>query len=232
MGSARDLAVVGEQGPVLSAREIPTLVDSRGRLARGWRPFLRRCALGRVDREDIRREFGAQIERLLSHGLTLTHLDTHQNLHLWPSVATVTIDLARSNDVAAIRVVRSAGRTPIALAVRTFAARLASVARKAGLRYPATAAGFDEAGRLDLARLCSAIERLARRDAASAELVTHPSEDGDAELAALGWNYRGHDELDALVSTDARRAVERAGFRLGTFADLGAAQPARPQTSR
>jgi predicted glycoside hydrolase/deacetylase ChbG (UPF0249 family) len=232
LGVGAHLALVGEQGPVLSAREIPTLVDARGRLATGWRPFLGRCASGRVDGGDVRREFSAQIERLRSHGLTLTHLDTHQNLHLWPSIAAATIDVAHAHDVPAIRVTRSAGWSPIALAVRVFAARLEARARKAAVMFPAATAGFDEAGRLDLARLRSALDRFTRVAATSAELVTHPSEDGDAELDALGWNYRGHDELDALVSTDARRAVERAGFRLGTFADLGAAQPARPQTSR
>jgi predicted glycoside hydrolase/deacetylase ChbG (UPF0249 family) len=232
LGVGAHLALVGEQGPVLSAREIPTLVDAQGRLARGWRPFLARCARGRIDREDVRREFGAQIERLRSYGLALTHLDTHQNLHLWPSIAEVTIGVARSHDVAAIRVTRSAGRSPIALGVRTFAAQLERKARRAAVRFPAATAGFDEAGRLDLDRLRGAITRFAHHAVPSAELVTHPSEAGDAELAALGWDYRGHDELDALVSTDARDAVEGAGFRLGTFADLASAQPVRPQTSR
>jgi chitin disaccharide deacetylase len=232
LGVGAHLTLVGEQGPVLSARETPTLVDAHGRLAPGWRPFLVRCALRRIDRDDVRREFGAQIERLRSSGLTITHLDTHQNLHLWPSIAQAMIDVAHAHDIAAIRVTRSAGRSPLALAVRAFAARLETRANKAAMRFPAATAGFDEAGRLDRARLCSAIERLGRLAVTSAELVTHPSQDGDAELEALGWNYRGHDELDALVSADARRAVERAGFRLGTFADLGPAHTARPQTSR
>jgi predicted glycoside hydrolase/deacetylase ChbG (UPF0249 family) len=232
LGVGAHLALVGEQGPVLSAREIPTLVDAQGRLASGWRPFLSRCALGRVDKGDVRREFAAQIERLRAHGLTLTHLDTHQNLHLWPSIAGVTIDVARSDGIGAIRVTRSAGRSPIALGVRTFSARLEARARKAAVRFPAATAGFDEGGRLDEARICSAIERFADHAVTSAELVTHPSKGDDVELAALGWNYRGQEELDALTSEDVRRAVERSGFRLGTFADLEPAQPTRRRTSR
>jgi predicted glycoside hydrolase/deacetylase ChbG (UPF0249 family) len=232
LGVGAHLALVGEQGPVLSAREIPTLVDAQGRLASGWRPFLTRCALGRVDKDDVRREFAAQIERLRAHGLTLTHLDTHQNLHLWPSIAEVTIDAARSNGIGAIRVTRSDGLSPIALGVRAFSARLEARVRKAGVRFPAATAGFDEAGRLDETRICSAIEHFADRAVASAELVTHPSVGDDVELEALGWNYRGQEELDALTSTDVRRAVELSGFRLGTFADLEPAQPIRPRTSR
>ena len=89
LGVGAHLALVGHQGPVLTAREVPSLVDRRGELAPSWRPFLTRCALGRVDPDDVRREFAAQVEALRSNGLTLTHLDTHQNLHLWPSIARV-----------------------------------------------------------------------------------------------------------------------------------------------
>jgi predicted glycoside hydrolase/deacetylase ChbG (UPF0249 family) len=220
VGVGAHLALVGHQGPVLTAREIPSLVDGDGNLARGWKPFLARAAAGRIDPADVRREFAAQIELLRSCGLVLTHLDTHQNLHLWPSIARVTVELARDNDIHAIRVTRSAGRTPIALGVRYFASRLEARARKANIRYPAATAGFDEAGRLDLSALRDALSRFAACEARSAELVCHPSYADDAELTGLGWDFRGHDELDALTSRDGREAVERGGFRLGTFADL------------
>ncbi len=59
----------------------------KGRLRLSWRQFLPRAAAGRIDPDDLRREFGAQIERILAAGLTIDHLDTHQNLHLWPMVA-------------------------------------------------------------------------------------------------------------------------------------------------
>jgi predicted glycoside hydrolase/deacetylase ChbG (UPF0249 family) len=220
LGVGAHLALVGHQGPVLEAREVPTLVDGRGHLAPGWRPFLTRCALRRVDPEDVRREFTAQVEVLRGCGLTLTHLDTHQNLHLWPAVAHVAVELASTSGIPAVRVTRSAGWSPIALGVRHFSRRLQARARKANVRFPDATAGFDEAGRLDLDRLCASLERLAKLRVSSAELVCHPSEAADIELTALGWNYRGQDELDALVSKEARVAVERAGFRLGTFADL------------
>jgi chitin disaccharide deacetylase len=232
LGVGAHLALVGHQGPVLAAREVPTLVDQRGHLASGWKPFLSRCALGRVDPGDVRREFTAQVQLLRSNGLTVTHLDTHQNLHLWPSVARVTIDLACTIDVPAIRITRSAGRSPIALGVRHFAARLESRARMANVRFPDATAGFDEAGRLDLDRLRGAVDRLATLGVSSAELVCHPGHSTDHELGALGWGYRGQEELDALVSTEARVTVERAGFRLGTFADLPTTRPVNRETRR
>jgi len=232
LGVGVHLALVGHQGPVLQAREVPTLVDKRGHLATGWWPFLQRCARGRVDPDDVRREFAAQVGVLRSNGLTLTHVDTHQNLHLWPSIARVAIDVASSKGIPAIRVTRSAGYSPIALGVRSFAARLEARARRASIVFPDATAGFDEAGRLDLDRLSDALRRFTRAGVASAELVCHPSHASDDDLGRLGWDYRGQQELDALVSQPAREAVERAGFRLGTFADLAAELPTDRGTHR
>ena len=232
LGVGAHLALVGHQGPVLAAREIPTLVDKGGNLAAGWRPFLTRAAAGSIDPDDVRREFAAQIDVLESTGLALTHLDTHQNLHLWPSIGRITVDLAIGHRIGAIRVTRSDGWSPIALGVRFFAARLERRAREADVRFPAATAGFDEAGRLDLHHIETALGRFTSRDVTSAELVCHPSNADDPELASLGWNFRGQDELDALTSPDARAVVDRAGFRLGTFADLDDTRPTGRPTHR
>jgi predicted glycoside hydrolase/deacetylase ChbG (UPF0249 family) len=146
--------------------------------------------------------------------------DTHQNIHLWPSVARVLFELADRWKIRAIRVTRSNGRSFLALSVRGFARRLARGADRAGLTSPAASAGFDEAGRLDRDRLPAVIAQLASTGATTAELACHPSERGDADLEGLDWRYRWADELDALTAPDARQAVDRAGFRLATFNDL------------
>ena len=69
--------------------------------------------------------------------------------------------------------------------------------------------------------LLECIDRLERLPEESAELAVHPGEHGDPDLHRFAWGYRWGDELDALVAPEARAAVDRAGFRLGTFADLG-----------
>jgi predicted glycoside hydrolase/deacetylase ChbG (UPF0249 family) len=220
LGIGAHLCAVGHQPPLLSSHEVPTLVDRRGQLAPGWRPFVARLAAGRIDPEDLRREFDAQLTVLHDGGLEVAHLDTHQNLHLWPSVARVLVELAERWKVRALRVTRSSGRSPLALAVRGFSRRLDRRVHRAGLAAPEASAGFDEAGRLDRDRLLLVIAGLGSSRAATAELACHPSERDDTDLNRLDWGYRGADELEALTSPDVRDAVDRAGFRLATFADL------------
>lgn len=226
LGVGVHLAAVGEDPPVLTASEVPTLVDRRGRLAISWRVFLRRALAGRIDPDDLRREFEAQLQRVSSLGVKITHLDTHQHLHLWPSVRDVVLALAGAHGIRAVRVPRSATAFP-GRGVNYLAAELARRAGAAGLAFPAHAAGLDEAGALDGAQFSITLARLASLDAPTVEVSAHPGEDVDPERERYRWRYRWDDELQALTSAGAREAVQAAGFTLGTYADLPAVGEAR-----
>lgn len=222
LGVGVHLAAVGEDPPLLSASEIPTLVDKQGRLDLSWRRFLPRMAARRVDPADLDREFGAQLEAVAAAvgRERITHVDTHQHLHLWPPVGRVVIDLARRWEIGALRLTRSLGRSPTGRAVNRLARRMELRASAVGLRGPGAFAGFDEGGTLATDRLATTIDALGRTDAAVAELGIHPGEHGDADLARYEWGYRWGDELDALVAPSARDAVDRAGFTLAHFGVL------------
>ncbi len=222
IGVGAHLAVVGEDPPLLSASEVPTLVDRHGRFHLSWRQFLVRAARRAIDPDDVRREFGAQLERLQGAGLRLTHIDSHQHLHLWPMVGDVVVEMARRAGIGAVRVTRSAARSPVGISVRRLSSGLVRRADRAGLRYTAVASGLDEAGTLDEPRLVQAVARLGATGAATAELGAHPGEASDPDLDRYQWGYRWHGEFEALTSPAARAAVERAGFRLGSYGDLTA----------
>jgi predicted glycoside hydrolase/deacetylase ChbG (UPF0249 family) len=220
LGVGAHLAAVGEDPPLLSAREIPTLVDRRGRLPSSWRRLLPRLLARRVDPADIGREFSAQLAAIRGAGLTVDHLDTHQHVHLWPGVREVVLDLAVRAGIPAVRVTRSAARSPVGATVRRLAARLESEARADGLACPLDAAGLDEAGRLDVATAVGALDLLAGRARSCVELSAHPGARDDPDRHRYRWGYRWGDELDALCAPEVRAAVDRHGFRLGTYADL------------
>jgi chitin disaccharide deacetylase len=220
LGRGAHLAAVGEDPPLLSAREVPTLVDARGRMWSSWRAFLPRAAAGRIDPDDLRREFGAQIEAIAGAGVDIDHLDTHQNIHLWPMVADVVLDLGDQHGVRTVRVTRSTERGPVGVTVRRLAARLERRLVERGWRWPEASTGLDEAGCLDMGAMVAALSRLASTGARSAELATHPGGPDDPERFRYRWNYRWEDEYVALRSATVRTAVTELGFELATFADL------------
>jgi len=220
LGRGAHLAAVGEDPPLLSAREVPTLVDRRGRMWSSWRVFLPRAAAGRIDPDDLRREFAAQIDAITSAGVVIDHLDTHQNIHLWPMVSEVVLGLGEEHGVRTVRVTRSTERGPVGLTVRRLASRLEDRLRERGWRWPEASTGLDEAGHLEMGAMVAALSRLAASGARTAELATHPGGADDAERARYRWSYQWEDEYAALRSSTVRTAVTELGFELGTFADL------------
>ena len=221
LGVGVHLATVGEDPPLLSAAEVPSLVDRQGRLPTSWRVFLARATAGRIDRDDLAKEFRAQLEAVRQLGVDVTHLDTHQHLHLWPLVREVVLDLAVDAGIKAVRVPRSTTAFPGA-GVNYLAGELARRASARGLVFPTQAAGVDEAGRMDHDRIEAALARLGASGAPVCELSAHPGEADDPARHRYRWDYRWEDELDALTSPGATDAVARHGFTLGSYADLAA----------
>lgn len=213
------LAAVGEDPPLSAASAVPSLVDASGHFPLSYRTVLQRGVLGRLDVEDVRREFRAQIEKVVADGLPVSHLDTHQHLHLWPPVARVVVELAQEFGVRAVRLPRSHRRGPLGLGVGLLARRLASRLDAAQLVRTADYAGLDEAGALDL-RLAETLRGLSRRGGTTAELNAHPGELPDAALSRFCWGYRWGHELAALTDPALPGAVAAAGFRLGSWADV------------
>ena len=222
------LAIVGEDPPVLTAREIPTLVDGRGAFPLDYRKVVLRGATGRLDPADVRREFDAQLQRIRAAGLAVSHLDTHQHTHLWPAVAGVLVDLARTNDIAAVRTPRSRRILPVGFGVNALSARLRRRVATGGLATTDGYAGLDEAGSFDQDRFSASITALGATRSSlirTVEVNAHPGEPGDPDLRRFGWGYRWADELAMLCSADTRALIQRLGYRLGSFRDLTSARP-------
>jgi predicted glycoside hydrolase/deacetylase ChbG (UPF0249 family) len=221
LGVGVHLAVVGEDPPLLSAAEIPSLVDRRGHLPISWRTFLVQLQAGRIDPEDVAKEFGAQVEAVRAAGIEPTHVDTHQHLHLWPAISDALINVAQHAGIRAVRVPRSSARGPKAIGINRLAQGLARKAGEAGLEFPAWAAGLDEAGRMHGSRLDAALRMLSARAGDALELSAHPGIPDDVDR--YRWSYRWAEELRDLSSPATRARIEAAGFTLGSYRDLVAA---------
>ncbi|GAA2726701.1 ChbG/HpnK family deacetylase [Cellulomonas aerilata] len=216
------LALVGEDPPLLSAREVPTLVDRRGAFPLSYRTVVARAAAGRTDPDDVRRELTAQLERVRGLGLPVTHLDTHQHTHLWPLVGRVVADLAVRFAVPVVRLPSSRASGPVGVGVRLLSRRLARTLDDAGLARTAAYAGLDESGSMGLGALGRALAAAAASGAATLEVNAHPGVADDPDAGRFAWGFHWERELAALTDPGARRLVERHGFRLASFRELAA----------
>jgi chitin disaccharide deacetylase len=103
LGVGGHLTLVDGQ-PTLPPSRVPSLVEDDGRFRRSWKPFIASCLLGRISMVEVEQELTAQIDRLRSAGLTLTHLDAHKHVHAYPPIFSIVTRLAGRFRIPVVRV--------------------------------------------------------------------------------------------------------------------------------
>jgi hopanoid biosynthesis associated protein HpnK len=103
LGIGLHLQLVDGQ-PTLPADRVPSLIQSDGRFHHSWKPFIASCLLRRVSFAEVERELEAQIDRVRSMGLTLTHLDAHKHVHAYPPLFAIVTRLAERFRIPVVRV--------------------------------------------------------------------------------------------------------------------------------
>jgi hopanoid biosynthesis associated protein HpnK len=211
------LTLVGE-APLLAPESLPTLARG-GRLPPDFRSLFFRLMLGRIRMREVEAEMAAQVARARDAGLRVSHLDSHQHVHLHPTLLTAVLRVARRFGIGAVRAaahsVFGSGLRPalIGLASRLGSPRL----RAAGVRTPDALVGIAETGRLDEAGLRAVVEALPE---GTSELVCHPGA-GDAAIAsAYAWGFRWDGEAAALTGSAARETLRRQAVQLIAYRDL------------
>jgi predicted glycoside hydrolase/deacetylase ChbG (UPF0249 family) len=220
------LALVAE-APLLRCNS--SLIGRNGRFPASASALACRWLTGRIRKADVRAEWSAQIERILEHGIRVTHLDSHQHVHVLPGLYGLVLDLAARYDIAFVRVpvenlqadwppnlhgmARVMGSTILRLLWMIGRRRGAGPAKRRSLRF----LGFQDGGRLDPVRLRCLLDRL--RPGGVYELMCHPGFTPD-EPDVQSWAYRHEVELRALTSPSIRSEIAARGIRLCNFKDF------------
>ena len=182
-----------------------TLVEERPltamRFPKKYTSFVPLYLARAISMRAIERELRAQIEKVLSTGLTVTHLNGHQHLHLLPRIVKLVKRLAGEYLIEYVRIVDEKSPT------RRYAiAALSALGRRA--RGPGTnerTIGVAEAGHLsDVVPLLDRVEGVT-------ELVTHP---GVGIRGYEHWDYAWDAETRALCDPRLREELMRRGIEL------------------
>jgi hopanoid biosynthesis associated protein HpnK len=218
------LTLVEEQ-PVLLPQIIPSLVNETGRFWDRAIDFAKRYFTGRIRNSEVRAELEAQIRKVLSCGLPVSHLDSHQHLHTLPGLFKITTELAIKFGIPAIRVPRESLRVNIFGEMR-LSPRFLQLAilrllcvkkRSIPILQTDHFAGFLCGGRLNKANLEKLIERLPSNG--TCELMCHPGLDDSTGMYSH-WKYHWSEELTALTDPEIIELIAGKGIQPISYRDL------------
>jgi predicted glycoside hydrolase/deacetylase ChbG (UPF0249 family) len=202
-----------------------------GMLPLGNRPFVAALMRGRLPRKKILREFKAQTQKIIIAGIKPTHIDGHKYIHLLPGIASIAAEVAEAYSIPFIRLPRPADslisrrpmRLPGLFALAGMSAFAYPFARMKNLRRATRYLGFIDTGHLtiDILRTMLKTPR-----AGITELVCHPAY-RSIHLQTLlqrgyAWigEYEFENETAAVSSTELRRELESAGWKLVNFGQI------------
>ena len=222
--------------PVLQGAQIPSLMQSNGsgHFRDSLKTFAVRALCGRMNPDEIEAEASAQIGKLRSAGIAVSHFDAHKHTHLFPMILRPLLRAAAANGVKAVR--NPFGpRLPLRsneLFVRPnlwtryaelhilgrFAARFRESIDREGFSTPDGSLGVEVTGSLD-EKLFHAIARSIPEG--TWEFVCHPGYN-DADLGAVRTRLREsrETELHVLTLPAAREVLEKEGVELISYREL------------
>ncbi len=214
-----------EELPVLPREQIPSLVNGEGRFHRHAMTFLKKYVTGRIRLPDVRRELEAQVKKVLGYGISVSHLDSHQHLHILPQILSITVALAREYGIPAIRLPYETPRFYM-LGSREIFSRLPQLlglnlfCRLGEKTIPLRTAhfvGFFFGGNLQKKNLHKALQCLP--SAETCELMCHPGLE-DAITPYRHWRYHWAEELLALTDPKIADFLSAKGIRLISYRQL------------
>lgn len=209
--------------------EIPHITDAEGRFTDSSFKAGINYYFNSDARRELRREMRAQFERFAATGLSFSHVDGHTHLHQHPVVFDELIRLCEEFGVRRVRVVKGEMRLSLSLDRKHLPIKLVwgmvfnllgrwCEKRLAGRGFvkPQKVYGLLQTGDMNESYLLGLIQRMPKT---SCEIYSHPLA-FDADEAAKKENPGGAAELEALLSSHIRQAIEAAGFRPRTYEKL------------
>jgi hopanoid biosynthesis associated protein HpnK len=213
---------------------LPSVAENPYRFRTSLKQFAMAAIRKQIAAEEIQREVEAQIHKIQSRGITLTHLDSHKHTHMFPHILRPVLRAAKGCGIRAVRnpfeplrswpvgmVLGSPGlwlRSAGVMAFQMFAAEFRRAMNEEGMVSTDGTVGIAVTGMLNQKKLLRILEALPE---GTWELVCHPGySDADLRAAGTRLTQSREIELSALTSTETKDALARCQIELISYADL------------
>ncbi len=227
LGIGVHLALVGGLPPIAPADKVASLLTKEGLLYPHYPSFIAAWLKGKIALTDIVYEWNAQITKILDAGITVSHFDSHQHLHVLPGLNQLMIHLSEQFSIFKIRIPKEpltffatgpfAASRIIARTGLTTCAQLAESKWKTKLTNTDHFYGTLAGGNLTKTRWKNIIQEL---PLGTSEVMTHPGLNSSELERSFPWNYHWEEELEALKSEELRTWIHEKNIRLINYHHL------------
>lgn len=209
-----------KEKPVLSSKYVKSIIDSEGKLFSTSNNFARNYFLGKISLHEVESELTAQIEKIINTGIKISHLDSHQHLHVLPKIAEIAVRLAKKYSIKFIRLPKEKIKSYMfknpksALRILQMCSLnfLCSMIQKQIPHKTDFFTGFFYGGRLSKQNLITLIDNLPAYGIC--ELVCHP---GYSEMSIKKRGYRRVEESLALTNPEISEMLANRGIQITSF---------------
>jgi len=205
--------------PVSDPGTIPTIVTKQG-IFLSRSEIMLRLFKRQVNIDDVRREWSAQIRKVINADLQPDHLDGHGHIHVFPPLLSVVIDIAKQFKISAIRLplVPWGFKRVTGLLSINLAAKYASIKFKSLFRHPDFMVGFASGGCYSESVFLKDIGLL--KHGKIVEAMFHPGPDKIDIPGYNAWGYNWAIDSATLRSNRVRDFIALKNIKLITFKDL------------
>ena len=211
--------VLTDGAPVLDASQVSTLVEGQPIRFRDPLSMVVLAAIaGRLDQDQIQAEAKAQIRKLQSAGIVVSHFDSHKHTHLLPQILRPLLRAAKACGVPAVRNPFGPVRFGEIKVLSPLAAKFQRATEQAGLKTPDGTLGIVSTGALDESLFHSILRSL---PPGTWEFVCHPGyNDSDLQKVQTRLRESRAQELRILTSAKSREVATEAGIELISYQDF------------
>ena len=220
--------VLCDETPVLQPVDVSSIVSSGGRFP-SRNHLVKAILSGKIDYTEVEAEWCAQVETAINAGLRITHLDSHQFVHLFPGLLSVCLKIVKKYDIPFVRgstddptsleygLKRLIQWSGLALWTRSFVSRSLPSHIRALPSVGFLAAG----GRLKKNVLLNTLKALRFKKSAHAiEVILHPGT-GDSHTfnKYRHWGYKWKEDLDLLTDSSLKKELALRGMKTTSFGE-------------